>query len=453
MGKGAIKKDLMQKTPIHIMTKHKITMQKTPIQKKLMPHGAMQKEQNSPSIIERKTGRLIQEEEYGQKAIYFLYHHFLGRLLLKMIFARPYFSFLRGLYYNSFLSKKDIAPFVEKYGLSKEYIKKNYQSFGAFFSRKEAVYLREAGKENTKENGEAWKEKIHEKRHEKGQAGKRAFYATASGKLLAYKIDQEGRIVLPEKKSDPKKQSSTKGFTGLQGDAIRQERPKERQNERQSANPLPLEIKGNYYSIEKILKAPCPEFLKGGTLLVFRLSLPDYHRYIFPARGRLLRTKKIKGRLDSVRKEATHFKAFSENKREISLLELEGMGKILHVEVGAMLVGHIHNHLGFKPSFDKAVECHKEKRTECHKEKRTECHKEKRTECHREKGNVQSSGKNHLAHCFVAGEEKGYFSLGGSTIVELLNDKIVIDEDLFENTNKGLETKLEIGERIGYGKA
>ena len=403
MGKGAIKKDLMQKTPIHIMTKHKITMQKTPIQKKLMPHGAIQKEQNSPSIIERKTGRLIQEEEYGQKAIYFLYHHFLGRLLLKMIFARPYFSFLRGLYYNSFLSKKEIAPFVEKYGLSKKYLKKNYQSFGAFFSRKEAVYLREAGKENTKENGEAWKEKLREK----GQARKQAFYATASGKLLAYKIDQEGKIIFPGSGNNGK------------------------------SKPLPLEIKGNYYSIEKILKAPCPEFLKGGTLLVFRLSLPDYHRYIFPARGKLLKTKKIKGRLDSVRKEAAHFKSFSENKREISLLELEGMGKILHVEVGAMLVGHIHNHLGFKPSFDKAVECHKEKGTEC---------------C-REKGNVQISGKNHLAHCFAAGEEKGYFSLGGSTIVELLNNKIVIDEDLFENTNKGLETKLEIGERIGYGKA
>ena len=370
-----------------------------------------QKEQNAPSIIERKTGRLIQEEEYGQKAIYFLYHHFLGRVLLKMIFARPYFSFLRGLYYNSFLSKKDIAPFVEKYGLSKELLKKNYQSFGAFFSRKEAVNLREAGKENTKENGEAWKEKIQRKRYgeeqDKGEEGKSPFYATASGKLLAYKIDQEGKII----------------FSGSENNG--------------ESNLLPLEIKGNYYSIEKILKAPCPEFLKGGTLLVFRLSLPDYHRYIFPARGRLLRTKKIKGRLDSVRKEAAHFKAFSENKREISLLELEGMGKILHVEVGAMLVGHIHNHLGFEPSFDKAVECHKEKGTECH----------------REKGNVQSSGKNHLAHCFVAGEEKGYFSLGGSTIVELLSEKIVIDEDLFENTGKGLETKLEIGERIGYGKA
>ena len=412
-------------------------------QTEFIKEKTIKKEQTVLPIIERKTGRVIQEEEYGQKAIYFLYHHFLGRLLLKMIFARPYFSFLRGLYYNSFLSKKEIVPFVEKYGLSNALLKRNYPSFGAFFSRKEAVYLRDAGKENTKENGEAWKEKLRENGQEKGQEGQQPFYATASGKVLAYKIDQEGRIVLP-KKSNSKKESSTKGstkncakgLTGLQEDATRKERPNERQNERKASNPLPLEIKGNLYSIEKILKAPCPEFLKGGTLLVFRLSLPDYHRYIFPARGKLLRTKKIKGRLDSVRKEAAHFKAFSENKREISLLELSSMGKILHVEVGAMLVGHIHNHVGCKPSFDKVVECHKEKGTECHREKESKPFR-----------------KNHLAFRFQAGEEKGYFSLGGSTIVELLSEKIVIDEDLFENTNKGLETKLEIGERIGYGKA
>ena len=413
-------------------------------QTEIIREKTIKKEQTVLPIIERKTGRLICEEEYGQTAIYFLYHHFIGRVLLKMIFARPYFSFLRGLYYNSFLSKKEIVPFVEKYGLPKEYLKKNYNSFGAFFSRKEAVYLRDAGKENTKENGEDWKEKIRENGKEKGREGQQPFYATASGKVLAYKIDQEGGIVLPDKKPDLKKKSGTegstkncaKGLTGLQEDATRKERPNERQNERKASNPLPLEIKGNSYSIEKILKAPCPEFLKGGTLLVFRLSLPDYHRYIFPARGKLLRTKKIKGRLDSVRKEAAHFKAFSENKREISLLELSGMGKILHVEVGAMLVGHIHNHVGCKPSFDKVVECHKEKGTECHREKESKPFR-----------------KNHLAFRFQTGEEKGYFSLGGSTIVELLSEKIVIDEDLFENTNKGLETKLEIGERIGYGKA
>ena len=402
-------------------------------QTEFIKEKTIKKEQTLLPIIERKTGRLIREEEYGQKAIYFLYHHFIGRVLLKMIFARPYFSFLRGLYYNSFLSKKEIAPFVEKYGLSKELLKRNYQSFGAFFSRKEAVYLREAGQENTKEKGEVWKEKIQGKRYgkeqEKGEEGQQPFYATASGKVLAYKIDQEGGIVLPDKKLDLKKKSGTKGLTGLQEDATGKERPKERQNERKASNPLPLEIKGNFYSIEKILKAPCPAFLKGGTLLVFRLSMPDYHRYIFPARGKFLRTKKIKGRLDSVRKEAAHFKAFSENKREISLLELNGMGKILHVEVGAMLVGHIHNHVGCKPSFDKVVECHKEK------------------------GNIQFGGKNPLSYSFTEGEEKGFFSLGGSTIVEMLSEKIVIDEDLFENTRKGLETKLEIGERIGYGKA
>ena len=394
MGKESIKKDLMQKIPIR-----KMLIEKTLIQKKLMPHGTMQKEQNSPSIIERKTGRLIQEEEYGQKAIYFLYHHFLGRILLKMIFARPYFSFLRGLYYNSFLSQKEIAPFVEKYGLSKELLKKNYQSFGDFFSRKEAVYLREAGKENTKENGDAWKEKIQ---------GKLPFYASASGKALAYRIDEEGRLILPP---------------GVQ---------KESAGKKENFHFLPLEIKGNFYSIEKILRAPCPEFLKGGTLLVFRLSLPDYHRYIFPAEGKLLRTKQIKGRLDSVRKEAAHFKAFSENKREVSLLELTGMGKILHVEVGAMLVGHIHNHMELKTFSDKGAKNRRKNLGE---------------------KNIKFNRGNQQAFRFTAGEEKGYFSLGGSTIVEMLSDKIVIDEDLFENTKKGLETKLKIGERIGYGKA
>ena len=399
MGKESIKKDLMQKIPIQKIPIQKMLIEKTLIQKKLMPHGTMQKEQNSPSIIERKTGRLIQEEEYGQKAIYFLYNHFLGRVLLKMIFARPYFSFLRGLYYNSFLSKKDIASFVEKYGLSKELLKKRYQSFGDFFSRKEAVYLREAGKENTKENGEAWKEKIQ---------GKLPFYASASGKALAYKIDEEGRIILPP---------------GVQ---------KEGAGKKENFHFLPLEIKGNFYYIEKILKAPCPEFLKGGTLLVFRLSLPDYHRYIFPAEGKLLRRKKIKGRLDSVRKEAAHFKAFSENKREVSLLELTGMGKILHVEVGAMLVGHIHNHMGSKLFSDKGAQNKRKNLGE---------------------KTYKSDRRYQQAFRFTAGEEKGYFSLGGSTIVEMLSEKIVIDEDLFENTNKGLETKLEIGERIGYGKA
>ena len=359
----------------------------------------IQKKWKSPSIIERQTGRLIEEEEYGEEAIHFLYHHFFGRVLLKMIFARPYFSFLKGLYYNNPISRKDIAPFVKKYGLSKELLKKNYKSFGDFFSRKEEVDLREAEKGNRRRiaSADIIKNSAGEiLKRERNKDRDKPFYATSSGKVLAYKIDEEGKLVLPyDVRRDSAEQTENTRF-------------------------LPLEIKGNSYSIEKILKAPCPDFIKGGTLLVFRLSLPDYHRYIFPARGKLLRTKKIKGRLDSVRKEAAHFKAFSENKREISLLELSGMGKILHVEVGAMLVGHIHNHVKVESIFDEGVHKNRKQKTE---------------------------------YRFKAGEEKGYFSLGGSTIVEILNNKIVIDDDLLENTKKGLETKLIIGERIGYGKA
>ena len=133
-----------------------------------------------------------------------------------------------------------------------------------------------------------------------------------------------------------------------------------------------------------------------------------------------------------MRKEAAHFKAFSENKREVSLLELTGMGKILHVEVGAMLVGHIHNHMELKTFSDKGDQNKKKNLGE--------------------KATIFDRG-NQQTFRFTAGEEKGYFSLGGSTIVEMLSEKIVIDEDLFENTKKGLETKLKIGERIGYGKA
>ncbi|WP_315505948.1 hypothetical protein [Oribacterium parvum] len=79
-------------------------------QKEVIREKTIKKEQTVLPIIERKTGRLIREEEYGQKAIYFLYHHFIGRVLLKMIFARPYLSLFRGLYYNSLLAKKDNAP-------------------------------------------------------------------------------------------------------------------------------------------------------------------------------------------------------------------------------------------------------------------------------------------------------------------------------------------------------
>ena len=74
---------------------------------------------------------------------------------------------------------------------------------------------------------------------------------------------------------------------------------------------------------------------------------------------------------------------------------------MLHIEIGAMLVGHIHNH---------------------------------------------------NKRCFQMGEEKGFFSYGGSSIVEIVGKEIEIDEDILENSKRNFETKIRIGERIGYGK-
>jgi len=148
------------------------------------------------------------------------------------------------------------------------------------------------------------------------------------------------------------------------------------------------------------LKEPLPEWAKGGYLLLYRLSLCDYHRYIYPIGGRCKAKRSIDGHLESVRRDAAYWRAFAENKRVLEYWQSE-YGKMLHMEIGAMLVGHIHN-------YEKKV--------------------------------------------FLRGEEKGYFSYGGSSIVEIVGKGIEIDKDILKNSEKGFETKVRIGERIGYGK-
>ena len=47
-------------------------------------------------------------------------------------------------------------------------------------------------------------------------------------------------------------------------------------------------------------------------------------------------------------------------------------------------------------------------------------------------------------------QEKGYFDFGGSTIVQLFEkERIKIDSDILEKSNENIETKVEIGMKIG----
>ena len=158
-----------------------------------------------------------------------------------------------------------------------------------------------------------------------------------------------------------------------------------------------ITIKNTTYSIEDLTGEDISDFA-GGSCLVFRLAINDYHRYCYIDSGKVVRTKHIKGRLHTVSSLSEKYKVFAQNDRIVNILDTENFGKVIQIEVGAILVGRIKNH-------DKTV--------------------------------------------YKKGEEKGYFEMGGSTIVLLLKKDIKIDEDIREQSKKGIETIVKYGERIG----
>lgn len=162
---------------------------------------------------------------------------------------------------------------------------------------------------------------------------------------------------------------------------------------------LRIDVKKSNYSISEIIgDSWVAKQYKGGYCLVFRLSIDDYHRYIHIDSGELKDVCKINGELHTVRPISSEYNVFSRNTRVVSILDTDNLGKIVQIEVGALLVGCI---------------------------------------------------KNENDKYFIKGEEKGHFEYGGSTIILLLKDNVKIDEDIIEQNNLGREVKVSIGERIG----
>lgn len=166
-------------------------------------------------------------------------------------------------------------------------------------------------------------------------------------------------------------------------------------------------VKGSEFSLPGFLQN---EKLAGkysdGAMAVIRLAPVDYHRYHFPVSGIASATTKIKGRYFSVSPFALlgSLRIFCENKREYCTLSSSLYGDVLIVDVGATMVGGI-------------------------------------TQTYKPGSEVKK------------GEEKGYFSFGGSTLVLLFEkDKIEFDADLLENTRNGLETTILMGENIATSK-
>lgn len=165
-----------------------------------------------------------------------------------------------------------------------------------------------------------------------------------------------------------------------------------------------IPIKNSIYTASEIIGESFTEDFYGGYCLVFRLTVDDYHRYCFFDDGKLIRNKYINGKLHTVSPiSSKKYKVFSENCRSVSYIETENFGVCYQIEIGALLVGKIINHP------------------------------------------IKS---------FSKGEEKGYFEMGGSTCVVMVKkNAITIDSDILENSRKGIETKVLIGERIGKKNA
>ena len=163
-----------------------------------------------------------------------------------------------------------------------------------------------------------------------------------------------------------------------------------------------IRVKGVKYTLSELVgnKVSLKSF-DGGLCMVFRLTMDDYHRYIYMDNGKMLRQYKIKGRLHTVSSISKSHKIYRENTRVVNLMETQNFGKVICIEVGALLVGKIINH----PITD-----------------------------------------------FARGMEKGYFELGGSTIIMLFQkDCVKVDEDIVRACAKGMEVKVLMGERIGKG--
>ncbi len=140
-----------------------------------------------------------------------------------------------------------------------------------------------------------------------------------------------------------------------------------------------------------------------GSFVIARLAPPDYHRFHFPVDGKPLPPIDISGSLYSVNPLALRFdiKYLTENKRSLVTIKTPNIGDVLTVVVGATCVGTINY-----------------------------THK--------------------LNHPAKKGDEMGYFSFGGSTLILLFEPgKIKLSEDILENSKKSIETLVKMGTPLG----
>lgn len=172
----------------------------------------------------------------------------------------------------------------------------------------------------------------------------------------------------------------------------------------QLQNNTILHIKGVSLTMAQLLgTATLADQFADGLCLQYRLAPRDYHRFGYIEDGVQSPVRTVGGRLYSVSPLALrHMPAiWGENHRHWCIIKTRSLGAILQIEVGATVVGSIVQH-----RFDGG-------------------------------------------YC-ARGEEKGYFQMGGSTVLIILQpDRVKIDDDIRTNSSKDIETLVRYGETVG----
>lgn len=165
-------------------------------------------------------------------------------------------------------------------------------------------------------------------------------------------------------------------------------------------------IKGQRFDLAAFLgDADLAKEFEGGSALISRLCPVDYHRYHFPVSGEAGPSVILPGSLRSVSPLALRrrLSIFWENRRARTLVESPEFGKVVVMEVGATCVGGMH------PTY--------------------------------QPGAIEK------------GDEKGYFSFGGSCVTTVFQKgAIQYDADLLEQAAAGREVYAKMGERCGVLK-
>ncbi len=167
---------------------------------------------------------------------------------------------------------------------------------------------------------------------------------------------------------------------------------------------MTFRIKRSVFNLRSfLLNDTLVEKFSQGSMIVSRLSLKDYHHFHFPDSGFPGEATSIKGKYYTSGPYNLRglIPFFSENYRMFTIFNSEHFGPIAMIEIGAFTVGSIQQ-------------------------------------------------RYRSGHRVAKGDRKGFFEMGGSTVVLLFEKgRIALDADLCANTRNDVETYVLMGDSIG----